>query len=820
MDKTVPSIKEKIVAQPIVEEMRSSYLDYAMSVIVSRALPDVRDGLKPVHRRILYAMWDIGLKPQAKFKKSATVVGEVLGKYHPHGDAAVYDSLVRMAQKFSMRYPLINGQGNFGSVDGDPAAAMRYTETKLEAIAEDIMHDLEKNTVEFRNNYDSSQKEPAVLPSKIPNLLLNGTLGIAVGMATNIPPHNLGEVCDAIIHLIKNPDATIDTLINYIQGPDFPTGGLIFNSQEIKRAYATGRGSIVMRAKAEILETNRGFKIAIDEIPYQVNKAQLIEKIADLVKEGKIKGIKGIRDESDRAGLRITIELKKDCFPKKVLNQLYEYTRLQDTFHVNMLALVDGIQPRVLSLKMVLEEYIKHRKSIIRKRTEFDLKNAEDREHILEGLIIALENIDAIIAVIKKSEDRDAAKINLTKKFKLTERQAEAILQMRLQSLVGLERLKVEKELAEKKDLIKELQYILANPAKILGIIEEELTDLKKRYADPRRTKVFANPVNSFSQEDLIPKEAAVIMITKDGYIKRLSPEFFKSQGRGGKGVIGLTRKEKDSVEQMFSADTHSNLLFFTTSGKIFQLKAFDVPEASRTAKGQAVVNFLELEQGESVTAILALADIKDTQYLVMATKGGVIKKVAIKEFSKVRRSGLVAMKLREGDLLKWVKPSSGSEEVMLTTSHGMAIRFNENKLRPMGRSTQGVTGIKLRTDDKVVGMDIIEPKDQGGELMVISENGYGKTTDLKEYRLQSRAGRGIKTMKVTNKIGALTSAQVIYRKNLPEDKKGDLILISQKGQVIRIKLNSIPSQGRATQGVRLMKLKKDDDKVAQVALV
>ncbi|MEK9165868.1 MAG: DNA gyrase subunit A [Patescibacteria group bacterium] len=812
--------KEKIVGQPIVEEMSNSYLDYAMSVIVSRALPDVRDGLKPVHRRILYAMWDIGLKPQAKFKKSATVVGEVLGKYHPHGDAAVYDSLVRMAQTFSMRYPLINGQGNFGSVDGDPAAAMRYTETKLETITEEIMHDLEKDTVEFRNNYDGSQKEPAVLPSKIPNLLLNGTLGIAVGMATNIPPHNLGEVCDAIIHLIKNPGAAIDTLINYIQGPDFPTGGLIFDSQEIKRAYATGRGSIVMRARAEILETNRGFKIAIDEIPYQVNKAQLIEKIADLVREGKIKGIRGIRDESDRSGLRITIELKKDGFPKKVLNQLYKYTRLQDTFHVNMIALVDGIQPRLLSLKMVLEEYIKHRKIIIKKRTEFDLKNAEDREHILKGLVIALENIDAIIAVIKKSEDRDAAKINLVKKFKLTERQAEAILQMRLQALAGLERLKVEKELAEKRDLIKELQSILASPSKILEIIEEELTDLKKRYADPRRTKVFANPVNSFSQEDLIPKEAAVIMITKDGYIKRLSPEFFKSQGRGGKGVIGLTRKEEDSVEQMFSTDTHSNLLFFTTSGKVFQLKAFDVPEASRTAKGQAAVNFLELEQGESITAILALADIKDTQYLVMATKGGVIKKVAIKEFNKVRRSGLVAIKLREDDLLKWVKPSSGSEEVMLTTSQGMAIRFNENKLRPMGRATQGVTGIKLRIDDKVVGMDIIGPKDEGGELMVISENGYGKTTSLKEYRLQSRAGRGIKTMKVTAKIGSLTSAQVIYHKNLPEDKKGDLILISQKGQVIRIKLNSIPSQGRATQGVRLMKLKENNDKLAQVALV
>ena len=828
-----PIFKEKIQLQSIVDEMRESYLDYAMSVIVSRALPDVRDGLKPVHRRILYAMWDLGLRPQAKFRKSATVVGEVLGKYHPHGDSAVYDSLVRLAQNFSMRYPLIHGQGNFGSVDGDSAAAMRYTEAKLAKPSEELIFDLDKETVAWRDNYDSSQKEPTVFPAKLPNLLLNGTLGIAVGMATNIPPHNLGEICDAILYLIKNPDASLEDLMQFVKGPDFPTAGLIFDHQEIKRAYATGRGSIVMRAKAEIIETGGSYKIIVTELPYQTNKAHLIEHIADLVKEDKLTGIKGLRDESDRNGMHINIELKKDSYPKKVLNQLYKFTRLQDTFHVNMVALIDGIQPRVLSLKMILEEYVKHRQTIVRRRTEYDLRVAKDREHILTGLVIALENIDEIIETIKKSKDRDAAQVNLIKRFKLSERQAEAILQMRLQALAGLERLKVEKELAEKRALIKELESILKSPQRILNIISTEVTDIKDTYGDERRTKVFANPVSSFSQEDLVPKETAVIMTTKDGYIKRLSPESFKSQGRGGSGVVGLTRKEEDAVEHLLSASTHANLLFFTDSGKVFQLKAFDVPETSRQAKGQAMANFLELEHGERVTAILAIknldTDAKETgiaptttkKFLVMATRDGVTKKVPIEEFLHVRRSGLIAIKLKTGDQLNWVKATSGSWQVMLTTAQGLAIRFNESKLRPMGRTAQGVCGIKLNKNDLVVGMDVFKTKTKNeGYLLAISEKGYGKMTNLKQYRLQSRAGKGIKTMKVTAKTGRLTSAQVVYPKKLPSTKKGDLILISAKGQVIRIQLATVPLLGRSTQGVRLMRLKSADDLLAQVALV
>ena len=818
--------RETIQHQSIVDEMRESYLDYAMSVIVSRALPDVRDGLKPVHRRILYAMWDIGLKPQARFRKSATVVGEVLGKYHPHGDSAVYDSLVRLAQDFSLRYPLVHGQGNFGSVDGDSAAAMRYTEAKLQKLTEEMMFDLEKETVAFRDNYDGSHQEPTVLPAKLPNLLLNGSLGIAVGMATNIPPHNLGELCDGIIHLINNPESTVDDLMQFIKGPDFPTAGLIFNHQEIKRAYATGKGSIVMRAKAEIVENSHGFQIIIDELPYQVNKADLITKIADLVKEGRIKGIKGLRDESDRNGLRISIDLKKDGYPKKILNQLYKYTRLQDTFHVNTVALIDGIQPRLLSLKMILEEYIKHRQTVVTKRTEFELKVAKNREHILIGLVIALENIDKIIATIRKSKDRDVARKNLIKQFKLSERQAEAILQMRLQALAGLERLRVEKELEDKRKLIKKLQAILNSVSKILKIVVEETVELKETYTDPRRTRIYSKPVSSFSQKDLIPKEEAMIMITKDGYIKRISPQSFKSQGRGGKGVVGLSRKEEDSVEHLLSANTHANLLFFTDSGKVFQLKAFDVPETSRTAKGQAVVNFLEMNQGERVTAVLALNDAKKTatgmqaEYLVMATQRGVIKKVAIGDFSRARRTGLIAMKIKPEDQLNWVKPSGGKQTIMLTTSQGMAIRFEEKKLRPMGRSAQGVIGIKLGKNDQVVGMDIVKDEETDAHLLVISTKGYGKMSKLTQYRIQSRAGKGIRTIKVTPKIGTLTSAQVIYPKHIPEDKKGDLILISNKGQVIRLKLKSIPILGRATQGVRLMKPKSADDRVSQVALV
>lgn len=817
-EQPVSSKKDQTTLQSIVQEVQTSYLDYAMSVIVSRALPDVRDGLKPVHRRVLYAMWDMGLRANAKFRKSATVVGEVMGKYHPHGDMSLYEALVRLAQKFSMRYPLVHGQGNFGSVDGDAAAAMRYTESKLSKIAEEMLYDIEKDTVLFRNNYDGSHKEPSVLPSKLPNLILNGTLGIAVGMATNIPPHNLGEVCDAVCHLIENPEADIDDLMNYIKGPDFPTGGVIFDKNEIKKAYATGKGSIVMRAKAEIIEEHGMPKIAINEIPYQVNKALLIEKIAELVKEGKLKDIKGMRDESDRTGMRITIDLKKDSFPKKILNQLYKHTRLQDTFHVNMVALVDGIQPRVLTLKMVLEEYIKHRQVVVRRRTEFDLQEAKDREHILTGLVIALENIDAIIETIKKSKDKDEAKVNLIKRFSLTERQSIAILEMRLQVLAGIERLRVEKELEEKRKLIKELEGILASKERILSIIREETENIKKSFGDKRNTSVFNGPINEFSQEDLVPNEPAIIMITKDGYIKRVSPQSFKSQGRGGKGVIGLTRKEADTVLQMISTNSHASLLFFTNSGKVYQLKAYELPENTRTGKGSAIVNFLDLKSGDTITALVAFDTHTQAHYLVMATKQGFIKKVDRAAFENVRRSGLIAITLREGDTLRWVHQTTGKDDIILTTAKGRAICFNEKKLRQMGRGAQGVTGIKLAKEDSVVGMDIVDKRDSTC-LITISERGYGKMTALKEYRLQARAGKGIKAMKITKKTGLVTSAWVIDPNNLEDEKKGDLILISEHGQVIRFPLRSIPRLGRSTQGVRLMKL-AGNDTLAQVAVV
>src|SRR3989339_1655909 len=614
-------IIENIEQCPIEKEAQSSYLDYAMSVIISRALPDVRDGRKPVHRRILYAMWNIGLKPTAKFRKSATVVGEVLGKYHPHGDSAVYDSMVRMAQDFSMRYPLVWGQGNFGSMDGDSAAAMRYTEAKLARISEELLFDIERETVNFIPNYDGSHKEPQVLPARLPNLLLNGTMGIAVGMATNIPPHNLKEICAGIMHLIDNPDCSIDDLTEFIKGPDFPTGGIIYGSNIIKQTYATGRGSIVMRAKADILEDKAGqFKIIISEVPYQLNKATLLEKIAELVKDKRIEGIKDLRDESNKDGVRVVIEIKKDAYPQKILNQLFKFTQLQDSFHFNVLALVDGLQPKILNLKMVLEEYLKHRQEVVRRRTQFDLDKAKDRAHILEGLVMALAHIDEIIATIKKSKDKDEAKDNLVKKFKLSDRQAVAILEMRLQQLANLERLKVEEELKDKKKLIKELKEILDNPKKILSIIKTELADLKTKFATPRKTQVMAGEVDKFTQEDLIPNEATVVLITKDGYIKRLPPTTFKTQGRGGKGVIGLTTKEADVVEHLFSTNTHADLMFFTTRGRVFELKAYEVPPATRTAKGQAVVNFLQLAPGETVSEVMALSEVEGYKYLIMVT--------------------------------------------------------------------------------------------------------------------------------------------------------------------------------------------------------
>ncbi len=815
-----PTAVDKVELRPLVQEMEQSYLDYAMSVIVSRALPDVRDGMKPVHRRILYAMWDIGLRSNAKYRKSATVVGEVLGKYHPHGDAAVYDSMVRMAQDFAMRYPLVNGQGNFGSVDGDSAAAMRYTEAKLMPLAEEMLYDLDKNTVDFIPNYDGSHQEPQVLPAKLPNLLLNGAMGIAVGMATSIPTHNVSEVIAATIQLIDYPDSDVDDLLEFIKGPDFPTGGIIFNQEDIKTAYATGKGKIVIRAKTEIVEEKSGqFQIIVTELPYQINKATLLEKIAELVRDKKIEGIKDLRDESDKEGIRVVIELKKDAYPKKVLNQLYKHTELQSAFHVNLLALVDGLQPRVLTLKDILHEFIKHRREVIVRRTQYDLDKAKDRAHILEGLVMALEDIDKIINTIKKSKDRDDAKQNLIKKFKLSERQAVAILEMKLQQLANLERLKVEEELKEKKKLIKELTELLKSDKKILGVIRQELLDLKDKYGDERKTTVIPHAIDKFSQEDLIPNEPTVVVITKDGYIKRLSPDTFKTQSRGGKGVIGLVTKEEDVVEHLFTTMTHADLLFFTTRGRVFQLKAYDVPTGSRTSKGQAIVNFLQLAPEEKISAALALSEVRDdNKFLVMVTKKGLIKKVKFEEFDNVRRSGLIAIKLKADDNLEWVKPSSGKDDIMLVSSNGQAIRFKETGVRAMGRAAAGVRGIRLKKGDWVVGIDIIfEGKPSKEEqVLVVMDNGFAKRTKVTEFKTQGRGGSGVKAAKITSKTGKAVAAFVVNAKLAEED----LIVMSEKGQVIRLPLKSVSVLGRATQGVRVMRFKVANDTVANVTFV
>ena len=809
----------KIEQAQLTEEMKSSYLEYAMSVIVSRALPDVRDGLKPVHRRILYAMWEIGLRHNAKFKKSAHVVGTVMAKYHPHGDSAIYDSMVRMAQDFNMRHMMVHGQGNFGSMDGDSAAAMRYTEAKLQAIAEEMLFDIDKNTVDFRPTYDSSDREPVVLPSKLPNLLLNGSMGIAVGMATNIPPHNLSELCDGVTHLIENPKASVEELAQFIKGPDFPTGGIIYNTKDMINAFATGKGGIVIRAKTDIQEDAGGkFKIIVSEVPYQVNKSNLIEKIANLVQEKKIDGIRDLRDESNKDGVRVVIELKKDSYPKKVLNRLYKLTDLQTTFHYNMLALIDGIQPRVLNLKTILEEHIKHRQEIIRRRTEFDLEKAKDRAHILEGLKKALDKIDLVIATIRKSKDKEEAKVNLMQKFKFSERQTVAILDMRLQQLANLERKKIEDELKEKQTLIKELEAILASPKKILGLIKADIKEMKEKYGDERRSKIIPHGVKEFSIEDLVPNEPTIIMTTQDGYIKRLPVDTFKTQGRGGKGVVGFTTKDEDVADQLITTNTHDNLLFFTSRGRVFQLRAYDIPQTSRTAKGQALVNFLQLAPNEKVSAIRSMDSVNKYKYLVMVTTKGVIKKTPLEDFKNVRRSGLIALKLKTDDMLEWVKPSVGKDEIILATAGGQAIRFKESGIRSMGRSASGVRGIRLKSNDEIVGMDVVYPeliKKNILEMLVISENGMGKKTKLSEYKVQGRGGSGIKTMAVTPKTGKIVGMRVI---NNTEEK--DLMIISVKGQVIRTPLKAVSTLGRATQGVRIMRSKVEGDKVASITLL
>ena len=805
----------KVESREIVDEMRESYLDYAMSVIVSRALPDVRDGLKPVHRRILYAMHELGLRHNVKFLKCARIVGDTLGKYHPHGDLSVYDALARMAQDFSLRYPLIDGQGNFGSVDGDSPAAMRYTEARMHAIAEEILTDIEKETVDFTDNYDGTRKEPKVMPAKVPQLLLNGQMGIAVGMATSIPPHNLGELIDATVHLIDNPDAETDDLLKFVKGPDFPTGGMIYNQKEIAVAYNTGRGPVVMRAKTEISEIKGGhYQIIVSEIPYQVNKSTLIEKIADLAKEKKVEGIKDVRDESDKDGLRIVIDLKGDAFPQKVLNKLFKFTDLQKMFHLNMLALVDGIQPVVLSLKAALEYFISHRKEVVVRRTTFDLNKAKDRAHILEGLKKALDHIDKIIAAIKKSETKDIAHKALMSGFKLTDIQATAILEMKLQTLAGLERKKIEDELKEKLKLIAYLEGLLKDPKKIMGVIKDEMRDIREKYADERKTKVVKEGVSEFREEDLVPDEEAVIVLTKTGYIKRVKPTMYRLQKRGGSGIIGMGTKEEDLVERFISCGSHDSLLFFTDKGKVFQTKAYEIPEASRISRGKSMTNILEVQAQDKITAMVASEEKpgqKEASYLIMATRNGIIKKVAMSEFKTARRSGVQAISLKDSDMLEWVKISSGNDEIIILTKNGQAIRFSEKAVRPMGRTASGVTAIKLKKGDVVVGADVIPAGEEAKwELLVVAENGFGKKTAIGQYRKQSRAGSGIKTSKVTDKTGKLVASLLV------SGEQEELIAISQKGQVIKTAISSIPSLSRSTQGVRLMRLAAGD-KVASV---
>ena len=813
----------KIEKREIVEEMRESYLDYAMSVIVARALPDVRDGLKPVHRRILYTMHGMGLTHTAKFRKSAAIVGDCLGKYHPHGDMAVYDALVRMAQQFSLRYPLVDGQGNFGSVDGDAAAAQRYTETRLTRLAEELLRDIEKDTVPFIPNYDGTRKEPTVLPAGLPNLLLNGSLGIAVGMATNIPPHHLGEIVDALIYLIEHPNAGHDALMDIVKGPDFPTGGIVFNEAEIRQAYATGRGPVLMRGVAEIVEKTRSSdsgregmnQIVISEIPYQVNKAELVEKIAELVRDKKIDGIRDLRDESDKEGLRIAIDLKPDAFPQKVLNGLYKFTDLEKNFNLNMLALIDGIQPQVLSLKSMLEEYLKHRKDVITRRTQFDLARTQERVHILEGLSQALDQIDAVIQTIKKSPDRGAAHQNLKAKFKFTDAQASAILDMRLATLAGLERQKIEDELKEKQALAKSLQALLKDQKKILAAIAQELTELKSAYAGERKTRVMKQAAREIATEDIIPEEEAIIVLTRGGYIKRIRPESHRIQKRGGKGIQGIETKEEDVVEHFLTANTHADLLFFTSSGKVFQIKAYEIPEGSRTSKGKAIFNFLSIKSDERIMSLVAIpkklrgSGALGEHGLVMVTDHGIIKKVKASAFENVRRSGMVVITLKKDDGLRGVALTLAKDEILLVTAQGQAIRFREGDIRAMGRNAAGVKAMRLKKNDHIVAVNIVKAEDQKAELLVVMEQGFGKKTAVSEYKRQKRGGSGLKTARIMPKNGAVVSTRIIR-------DEAELIAISQKGQVIRARLSDIPTLGRATQGVRVMRL-GSGDKVASI---
>lgn len=792
--------------------MEDSYLRYSMSVIVARALPDVRDGLKPVHRRILYVMDKMGIRPGGKTVKSAQIVGEVMGKYHPHGDSAIYDSMVRMAQPWSLRYMLVNGQGNFGSMDGDPPAAYRYTEAKMANHAEAMLADIDKETVEFRDNYDGTRKEPTVLPAKLPNLLLNGQLGIAVGMATNIPPHNLSELVDATVEQIDNPDATLDDLLEHVKGPDFPTGGIVYGKESLRAAYATGKGGVIVRGVAEIVEGAKGrHQIIVTEIPYGLNKASLLEKIAELHKEKKVSGIADLRDESARGDVRIVIDLKKDAYPKKLLNQLFKLTPLQMAFHYNMLALIDGIQPRILGLQDIIQEHIKHRQVVVRRRTEYELRKAKERAHILEGLKIALDHIDEVIATIRASETTDDAQANLIEKFGLSEIQAKAILAMQLRTLAGLERKKIEDELAELLKTIAELESILADEKKILKIVKQEMLELKKQYGDERRTKVVPQELDKMSDEDLVPDEQVAVTLTSANYIKRSSIAEYKRQGRGGKGRRGMTTREEDVIEHVVNASTHDYLLFFTNKGRVFRLKTYEVPAASLSAKGVAIVNLLQLQPEEMVSAVININKQEKAANLMMCTVRGVVKKTPFEQYQNVRSSGLIAINLDDGDELKWIRMTNGNNEVVISTAQGQAIRFHEKDARPMGRVSRGVRGIRLRSGDKVIGMDIVE---EGSSIFVISKFGYGKRTKVAQFTPHARGGVGIRSAVVNSKTGELIGV-----KTLAGDDGQEVIIVSSQGQSIRLGLKDIPELGRATQGVRIMRLNGGDE-VVSLALV
>lgn len=793
----------------IEDEMKKSYLDYAMSVIISRALPDVRDGLKPVHRRILYAMNELNLTPDKPHRKSARIVGDVLGKYHPHGDSAVYDAMVRMAQDFSTRYLLVDGHGNFGSIDGDGAAAMRYTEARMSKIATEMLRDIDKDTVDYRPNFDETLKEPKVLPSRFPNLLVNGSSGIAVGMATSIPPHNLGEVIDGIIKMIDNPEITVDDLIEEIKGPDFPTGAIIMGTDAIKSAYRTGKGKIIVRAKTEIEQTDKGkSRIIVKEIPYQVNKARLIEKIAELVKNKKIEGISGLRDESDRNGMRIVIELKRDSNPNVVLNNLFKHTQLQDTFSIIMIALVNDT-PKVLNLKQIIRYYLDHQKEVITRRTTYDLNKAEEKAHILEGLKIALDNIDAVIKLIRSSRNAKEAKDGLMENFALSEKQAQAILDMRLQKLTGLEREKIEQEYEELIKLINKYREILANERLIYKIIRDELLEIKEKYNDERKTQIVPS-VDEINIEDMIEEQNVVITLTHYGYIKRIPENTYKIQNRGGKGVTGLTTRDNDFVESLFITSTHDTLLFFTSLGKVYSLKTYEIPEAKRQAKGTAIINLLELNSNEKITAVIPIKEYVPHYNLVLVTKNGIIKKTKLDQFKSIRKSGLIAIKLKENDELIGVKLTKGESELILVTQKGMAIRFNEKDVRDMGRNAMGVKAINLDNDDILVSMNLVE---EGKDLLVISEFGYGKRTPIDEYRVQSRAGKGIKTYNIKDRTGKVVGAKVV-------NDDDEIMIISLSGIIIRLRVSGISEMGRNTQGVTLMKMVEQDKVVALAKVI